>query len=117
MSCWTGPVLEFSTLVDADAHGFTLSGSGTATVTTPPAYIPHGEYAVTLDAGQGPQRSLLRSSAGGRLSIRVPLGPANPDQQYTEAAKNAGGTRVYSVAVTIGTAAARAATGRQPAAP
>ena len=111
------PVLEFSTLANADTHGFTLSGSGIATVTTPPAYTPHAEYAVTLDAGQGPQRSLLRSSAGGRLSIRVPLGPANPEQQYTEAAKNAGGTRVYSVTVTIGTAAARAATGRQPAAP
>ena len=72
---------------------------------------------MTLDAGQGPQRSLLRSSAGGRLSIRVPLGPANPDQQYTEASNKAGGPKVYSVTVGIASSVARAATVRQTATP
>ena len=111
------PALEFSTLSDADAHGFPLSGSGTATVITPPAYTPHSEYAVTLDAGKGPQKTLLRSSAGGRLSIRVPLGPANPDQQYTEASNKAGGPKVYSVTVGIAPGVARAATARQTTTP
>jgi len=95
------PALEFSALSNADAHGFSLSGSGDATVTTPPVYAPRSEYAVTLDAGSGPQRSVLRSSASGRLSIRVPLGSANPYQQFTEAAKNLGPTKAYSVTVAI----------------
>jgi len=60
---------------------------------------------------------LLRSSASGRLSIRVPLGPANPDQQYTEASKNAGGPKLYSVTVGIAPTVARTATARQPATP
>ena len=109
--------LEFSTLADADSHGFTLSGSGTATVITPPSYTPHSEYAVTLDAGDGPQKSLLRSSAGGRLSIRVVLGPANPDQQYTEASNKAGGPKVYRVTVGIAPTLARTTPTHQPATP
>jgi hypothetical protein len=36
----------------------------------------------------------------GRLHIEVPLGPANPYQQYTAAAK-AAGTRVYTTKVRI----------------
>ncbi len=95
------PVLEFSALRDADAHGFSLSGSGSAIVTTPPVYTPHTEYALTMDLGAGPQTSHLRSTASGRLAIHVPLGPVNPYQQYTEAAKSAGGNKEYVAKVTI----------------
>lgn len=109
--------LEFSTLANADAHGFTLSGSGGASVTTPPHYTPHAEYSVTLDNGSGPQRSTVRSSASGRLTIRLALGPANAGQQYSETARNAGGTKVYTATVAIAPGIARRTTEHQPAAP
>jgi hypothetical protein len=38
------PVLEFSTLGDARAVGFTLTGSGRATATTPPRHRPRAPY-------------------------------------------------------------------------
>jgi hypothetical protein len=38
------PVLEFSTLGDARADGFTLTGSGRATVTRPPRNRPRAPY-------------------------------------------------------------------------
>ncbi|MEA2418423.1 MAG: hypothetical protein QOE60_629, partial [Thermoleophilaceae bacterium] len=42
------PALEFSRLAKADRHGFTLSGSGSATVTTPARYAPRHLYSVTV---------------------------------------------------------------------
>ncbi len=72
------PAKEFSTLRDADAHGFRLSGSGRATVTTPPFFDP---------------RRPIRTSSGtigadgrGRLIFSVDLGPGNARQQYAPGA-------------------------------
>ena len=111
------PALEFSTLANADARGFTLSGSGDASVTTPSLYTPRTEYSVTIDTGDGPRRSAIRSSDSGRLTVRFTLGPANTEQQYTEAAAKAGGTMVYNVNVGIASAVARVAAPHQPATP
>jgi len=41
-------VEEFSTLKDASATGFTLQGSGSATVVTPARYVPRRRYTVTV---------------------------------------------------------------------
>jgi S-formylglutathione hydrolase FrmB len=95
------PALEFSTLEDAGPQGFRLSGSGAAVVLTPPVYTPLCEYAVTLDSGDSTTRSVLRSSARGRLEIHLLLGPGNPDQQYSDAASKTGGTHVYTVTAVI----------------
>jgi hypothetical protein len=66
----TGPRVEFSTLSRAGARGFALSGSGRATVTTPPRYRPGGRYRVRV-ATVGRR---LRADRGGRLRVDVPLG-------------------------------------------
>jgi S-formylglutathione hydrolase FrmB len=93
------PVLEFSTLRDASRNGFTLSGSGSATVTTPRGF--HGNYAISIDPQDGPpQFERLHADRGGRLVIPVPLGPPNPFQQFTPQAAIAG-TRLFSTEVRI----------------
>jgi hypothetical protein len=101
------PVLEFSSLTGASKEGFTLSGSGSATVTTPRGF--HGNYAVSLDPRDGPpQVERLHADRSGRLQIAVPLGPPNPFQQFTPQAQIAG-TRVFSTEVRI----SRGAVGKQ----
>ena len=96
------PALEFSSLVRADAHGFVLSGSGVAVVTTPAFYPAGTELPVTLSGVNGEQTQQGHVASDGRLRIRVPLGPGNAAQQFTDAAKDAGGTKVYATRVSIG---------------
>jgi S-formylglutathione hydrolase FrmB len=87
------PALEFSELSKADKRGFTLSGSGSASVTTPARYKRGASYRVTI---RGKAR-VLRANARGRLRIAVPLGPGNRAQQYTAGAT----TRVFEARVKI----------------
>ena len=87
------PAMEFSQLVGAGRRGFTLTGSGSATVTTPSVYRRGRAYTVTV---RGKTRS-VRANPGGRLRITVPLGPGNPMQQYTAGAS----TRVFRARVAI----------------
>jgi len=92
---------EFSTLADASRRGFALSGSGSATVLTPPGYTAGRRYAVQLSGMQVPdQTAMVRAGADRRLRLEVPLGPANPYQQDTAQAQVAG-TAVYTTYVTI----------------
>ena len=88
------PAMEFSRLAKADRRGFTLSGSGTATVTTPALYAPRHTYAITI---RGKTRQ-LNASRRGRLRIAVPLGVGNPAQQFTAGAT----TKVFRASVKIG---------------
>jgi S-formylglutathione hydrolase FrmB len=91
---------EFSTLSDADAGGFSLSGSGSAVVRTPPVFVPGASYLVTM-RGDGVDLSTTASAdRGGRLTLIVPLGPPNPYQEYTAAAI-AAGTKSYTTVVGI----------------
>ena len=92
---------EFSTLKNADAHGFTLTGSGSAVVVTAPLFVPGGHYTVTLRGASISQTATATANNQGRLTIIVPLGPSNEYQEYTAAALVAG-TKIYSTAVGIG---------------
>jgi S-formylglutathione hydrolase FrmB len=92
---------ELSTLSDASAGGFTLSGSGTATVTTPARYKRGASYSVTVASGTGTSSAVERAGPGRQLQIAVPLGPANRAPEYTLAAGLAGGTKTYSTKVAI----------------
>jgi S-formylglutathione hydrolase FrmB len=92
---------EFSTLERASARGFSLAGSGSATVLTAAAYKRGARYRVTMSGDQVSTRTLrLVARRDGRLRIEVPLGPANPYQQDTAQAQ-ALGTAVYTTTVTI----------------
>jgi hypothetical protein len=91
--------MEFSELIKVSPAGFQLAGSGSGDVVTAPWYRPSQLYSVTI-IGASPTTQLVRADGSGRLSISVPLGPANPAQQYTAAAA-VSGTRIYRTTVTI----------------
>jgi S-formylglutathione hydrolase FrmB len=93
---------EFSTIEDADSSGFQLAGSGAGLVVTPPVYTPGGTYNVTTaEENALPVVAQLQADGTGALHIAVPLGPANPYQEYT-AQGYAAGTTVYTTTVSIG---------------
>ncbi|HWE33078.1 MAG TPA: alpha/beta hydrolase family protein, partial [Solirubrobacteraceae bacterium] len=93
---------EMSTLSGAAAAGFTLAGSGTATVTTPAKYKRHHRYRITVTDHAGTTVTTERAGANRRLTIHVVLGPPNPAQEYTAQAALDGGTKVYTASVRIG---------------
>jgi hypothetical protein len=67
---------QLAVLTGADAKGFTLQGSGTATVVTPASYAP-GQMVTVSRSGAG-TASVMADEAG-RLHLTVPLGgPALP---------------------------------------
>jgi S-formylglutathione hydrolase FrmB len=89
-------VEEFSTLENASARGFTLEGSGSATVVTPSDYRPRHRYTVTV----GSRSIRERADRRGRLTIEVPLGPSNTVQEYPLDGPPLG-TKVYTTQVAI----------------
>ncbi len=91
---------EFSTLT-AGPDGFTLAGSGTATVLTPARYRPGTRYSVRLSGDRArTETETVTAGSDRRLELRVPLGPSNAYPQYTAQA-DAAGTTVYTTTVTI----------------
>lgn len=71
--------LEFIDLHDVSRSGFTITGSGSTRVTTPPFFRGSAPVTVVVDG----KPSLITPGRDGRLSIVVDLGPAGRDQQYT----------------------------------
>lgn len=102
---WTVSVdraaLEFSSLDGASRDGFSVSGSGVATVTTAPVLTPGQPYDLVLRGESGEQRVTVPADSGGRLTVTVPLGPPNPLQQYFTPDGASPLTTVYTTAVTI----------------
>jgi S-formylglutathione hydrolase FrmB len=92
---------EFSTLSDAGRKGFDLSGSGSGTVATPCVYTAGSRYSVHMFGDRTSARTVdLRAARDGCLTLRVPLGPANPNKEDTAQAQ-AHGTNVYTTDVSI----------------
>lgn len=103
--------LEFSSIDDASATGFTLTGSGTATVHTAPLYRSGRSYEVTVQGAFGRTGRTVMADEQGRLLLEVPLGPANPVQQQFTVTHQSPLTAVHTTEVTI----TRAAPGRSGA--
>lgn len=97
-------VAEFSTLTGRPS-GFTLQGSGTATVTTPARYRKHSRYVVTIRSATGRKTVTVRPHRR-RLVIAVPLGPSNTVQEYPLDGPSTA-TKVYTTQVTIARAHTR----------
>jgi S-formylglutathione hydrolase FrmB len=93
-------VLEFSRLANAGPDGFSLSGSGHAVVTTAALFSPDATYGIKRESGADVETLELAADGDGRLTVPVPLGPANPYQQYTVQAQLAG-MQVYTTHVRI----------------
>jgi diacylglycerol O-acyltransferase / trehalose O-mycolyltransferase / mycolyltransferase Ag85 len=71
---------EFLEIRKASRAGFTLTGSGTENVVTARYFTPGQRVAVT-----GALPALARAGKHGRLRLRVDLGPAHTDPQFTAA--------------------------------
>jgi hypothetical protein len=97
---FTRPAREFSTLSDGDIHGFALSGSGSAKVVTPGVYEPGSTATVRLTGTDIARTLTVTAGADGRLTVDVPLGPGNPDQQLTPEA-GVSGTKVFTTRAAI----------------
>jgi S-formylglutathione hydrolase FrmB len=91
-------VAEFSTLTGGPG-GFTLAGSGTATVTTPARYRNRSRYTVRVFSADAVKTMVLRPRHR-RLVISLPLGPSNTVQEYPNDGPNTG-TKVYTTRVAI----------------
>jgi S-formylglutathione hydrolase FrmB len=89
---------EFSTLADASARGFTMRGSGSASVVTARLYEPGSVHAVTLVRSRSRSELSERADRDGRLHLEVPLGPSNPGQQYRPGTLE---TRTFSTRVIV----------------
>ena len=90
------PVLEASTLT-VDGTSFALSGSGAATVTTPP--LTHPVTARITDA-QGTRTRVLRPGRDHRITVQVDLGAPNASQEYSVPTQSLG-TAVRQARVTL----------------
>ena len=89
---------EFSVLHSTGQGGFTLSGSGSATVTTAVGYRPGVAYDVTVTTQTGVRTSVITNAdPHGRLTITVPLGTPNPDKEFLAGAV----TNVFTSTVAI----------------
>jgi S-formylglutathione hydrolase FrmB len=89
---------EFSALADASARGFTMRGSGSASVVTARLYEPGSVHALTLVRGGSRSELSERADRDGRLRLEVPLGPSNPGQQYRPGTLE---TRTFSTRVIV----------------
>jgi diacylglycerol O-acyltransferase / trehalose O-mycolyltransferase len=69
-------VEAFSALTRAWKHGFSLSGSASATVITPAAYARHRRYRVTITSPSGRTSRFQTAGRNRRLTVNVPLGPS-----------------------------------------
>jgi hypothetical protein len=110
------PNREFSELVQAGATGFSLRGSGEATVVSDRYFKPGAQVPVTVTTQTGWGEQLLTADDQGRLSVAVPLGPPNADDQFSPQARTADtscdltknfavgspGTAVYAAQVNFG---------------
>ena len=71
--------LEFMMLSHVGAHGLTLAGSGTTTVTTPPLFAPSQSVDVVVAGGT---TKTVTANAAGRITFPVKLGVPDTQQQY-----------------------------------
>jgi S-formylglutathione hydrolase FrmB len=76
-------VLELSTLRVNGRRGFSLNGSGRATVTTGPAYRAGEWLQVTMRDASGSNRRTVIAPNDGRVTVVLSLGPSNSSRQYT----------------------------------
>jgi hypothetical protein len=78
--------LEFSQL-SVRPDGFSVTGSGRATVVSAPTFAPGARIAATIADHAGHRTCAVVADRAGRVTIPISLGPPNPFQQYTARGK------------------------------
>jgi hypothetical protein len=94
------PVVEFSSL-EVTTTGFSLTGSGSARVTTAARYEPGQAYLVATEGDTSSSEGIAIADGEGRLTLDVSLGAPNPLQQQFTPTHESPATNVYSTMVTI----------------
>ncbi|ONI81660.1 hypothetical protein ALI144C_20430 [Actinosynnema sp. ALI-1.44] len=77
------PRMEFSTLANAHCGGFTLIGSGTATVRTAGWFEPDREHKIAVDGPYDQRTVVVRADPAGRLALSLRLGPSGHGRRHT----------------------------------
>ncbi|HVV35596.1 MAG TPA: alpha/beta hydrolase-fold protein [Acidimicrobiales bacterium] len=89
---------EFLDLANVSAGGLTVTGTGTATITTAARYVPGAAYAVTTRANGVDRDALVKAGRDGRLTFSVDLGPSHDAEEYSPPARaeDAAGTYAFA---------------------
>ena len=82
--------VEFMDLRDVSSTGFTITGSGTTQITTPPIFRGNKTVTVLING----QATTQRPDSAGRITVTVDLGQPSQDQQYTTGSTSNLGTSV-----------------------
>lgn len=78
------PVYE-TAILSVRRNRFSLTGTGAATVTTPPRFAPDEEVELVVESSlAGPQSLVLTAGPDGRLTVPLDLGPASTVDEYPE---------------------------------
>jgi diacylglycerol O-acyltransferase/trehalose O-mycolyltransferase len=77
------PRMEFCTLHADATTGFSLTGSGTATVRTAPLFTPGGRYRAVVSGALRRDSVELAADPAGRLTVSLRLGPVGLHHQPT----------------------------------
>ncbi len=100
-------VLEFSKIHSFNKDKFEMSGSGTATVTTPAYFVPNSTHRVTIKTDLNSSNLKpttinlnLTANSSGQLIIQTDLGKSNTVTEYSKNWKQSD-TKVYTAVVTI----------------
>ena len=88
---------QFTYLTAAGAAGFTLRGSGTATVTTPAFYPPGSNATITMSQGA---TTTAIVDASGRLHLTVPLGVDLPTAAVVGVPMETGTANTVAITIT-----------------
>jgi S-formylglutathione hydrolase FrmB len=97
--------LEFSTLTVSGRRGFSLTGSGSATVSTRALFRAGRSVKVLVRDAAGVRTRRLTTDSSGRIAVTVSLGPSNRYRQYSVQADR---TPRHTVTATVQFAVARA---------
>ena len=93
-----GSAQDWTTLADAAADGFTLTGVGRATITTAPHYPPGAALRVTIGTGLTASTTTALADGSGRLRLTVPLGLDLPSAEVIGVPTQPGSTTTVRIA-------------------